>query len=277
LPAAQLINSPYDLDARYGKKRTTLWVGYKAHFTQTCDEDAPLLITHVETTHAAVNDEKALSPVHAGLAKKDLLPDQHLVDAGYVDAANLIESREGYGVDLVGPTLKNYWYQADTGYDLTHFSIDWEAQTVTCPQGRISSSWTPAQDAKGKPVIKVKFSQTDCKACPSRTSCTGTTRRTLTLQPRERMQALFAARQRESTQAFKDTYRHRAGIEGTHSQGTRTMGLRRSRYFGLPKTHLAHVAVATAINVVQLSSWLRGDAPAQTRTSPFKRVMKQAV
>ncbi len=28
LPAAQLINSPYDLDARYGKKRTTLWVGY---------------------------------------------------------------------------------------------------------------------------------------------------------------------------------------------------------------------------------------------------------
>ena len=27
LPAAELINSPYDLDARYGKKRTTLWVG----------------------------------------------------------------------------------------------------------------------------------------------------------------------------------------------------------------------------------------------------------
>jgi transposase len=37
LPAAQLINSPYDLDARYGKKRTTLWVGYKVHFSQTCE------------------------------------------------------------------------------------------------------------------------------------------------------------------------------------------------------------------------------------------------
>jgi transposase len=37
LPAAQLINSPYDLDARYGKKRSTLWVGYKVHFTQTCE------------------------------------------------------------------------------------------------------------------------------------------------------------------------------------------------------------------------------------------------
>ena len=136
LPAAQLINSPYDLDARYGKKRSTLWVGYKVHFTQTCDEDAPQLITHIETTPAPMSDEEALSRVHATLAQKDLLPEHHLVDAGYVDATNLIESRESYGVDLVGPTLKNYWYQAATGYDLTHFSIDWQAQTVTCPPGR---------------------------------------------------------------------------------------------------------------------------------------------
>lgn len=28
LPAGQMINSPYDLDARYGKKRNTMWVGY---------------------------------------------------------------------------------------------------------------------------------------------------------------------------------------------------------------------------------------------------------
>ncbi len=27
LPAAQLINSPYDLDARNGKKRATVWLG----------------------------------------------------------------------------------------------------------------------------------------------------------------------------------------------------------------------------------------------------------
>ncbi len=276
LPAAQVINSPYDLDARYGKKRTTLWVGYKVHFTQTCDEEAPQLITHVETTRAGIPDEKALTSIHTSLAERDLLPDQHLVDAGYVDATNLIESQAGYEVDLVGPTLKNYWYQADTGYDLTHFCIDWEAETVTCPQGHASSSWTPSQDAKGKPVIRVKFSQTDCKACSNRASCTSSTRRTVTLQPLERMQVLLTARSRESTQVFKDTYRHRAGIEGTHSQGVRTMGLRRSRYFGLPKTHLAHVAIATAMNIVQLTNWLSGEAPAQTRTSPFKKVMKQA-
>ncbi len=233
------------------------------------------MITHVQTTPAPLSDEGVLSALHADLNEKELLPGQHLVDSGYVTIANLVESQSGYGVDLVGPTLKTHWYQAETGYDLTHFSIDWEAEAVTCPQGRISSSWTPVQDA-GKSLIKVKFSISDCKSCPTRSSCTGTTRRSMTLHPREQMQALFTARSRESTDAFKDTYRHRAGIEGTHSQGVRSMGLRRSRYIGLRKTHLGHVAIAAAINVIQLMSWLRGEAPEQTRTSAFKQVMKQA-
>jgi hypothetical protein len=87
LPAAQLINSPYDLDARNGKKRTTFWLGYKVHFSQTCDEAAPQLITHVETTPAPFSDEGVLSAIHTDLVGKDLLPDQHLVDAGYVTIA----------------------------------------------------------------------------------------------------------------------------------------------------------------------------------------------
>jgi len=106
LPAAQLINSPYDLDARYGKKRTTLWVGYKVHFTQTCDEDAPHLVTHVETTPAPRSSEGVLSAIHTSLAEKELLPEHHLVDAGYVTIANLVQSQSGHAVDLVGPTLK---------------------------------------------------------------------------------------------------------------------------------------------------------------------------
>ena len=136
--------------------------GYKVHFTQTCDEDAPQLITTVQTTAAPLSDEGMISAIHADLAEKEMLPGQHLVDSGYVTIANLVQSQSDHEVDLIGPTLKTHWYQAETGYDLTHFCIDWQAQTVTCPQGRPSSSWTPAQDAKGKPVIKVKFSQTDC-------------------------------------------------------------------------------------------------------------------
>jgi transposase len=275
LPAAELIAFPYDPDARNGKKRSTFWTGYKVHFTQTCDEDAPQLITHVETTPAPLSDEGVVSTIHEDLAEKELLPGQHLVDSGYMTVANLVEAQSSSGVDLLGPTLKTHWYQAETGYDLTHFSIDWQAKTVTCPQGRISSSWTEVEDA-GKSLIKVKFSQSDCKVCPSQPLCTGTKRRTMTLHPKERMLALLAARKREDTEAFKDTYRHRAGIEGIHSQGVRTLGLRRSRYIGLPKTHLGHVAIAAAINILQLTSFLWGEVPEQTRVSPFKRLLQAA-
>jgi len=92
LPAAELINSPYDLDARYGKKRTTLWVGYTVHFTQTCDDDAPHLITHVETAQAPISDESALSPIHTGLAGKKLLAIRTILPMRAISRA-LISSR----------------------------------------------------------------------------------------------------------------------------------------------------------------------------------------
>src|SRR5713226_1928775 len=270
-----LLTPPMTLTRAMGRRGPHFGSDTQSILAKPVSDLTPQLITHVETTAAPLSDEGALSAIHTDLAEKELLPEQHLVDAGYVTIAHLVQSQSSYEVDLVGPTLKTHWYQAETGYDLTHFDIDWEAQTVTCPEGRPSSSWTPVQDA-GKSLIKVKFSQSDCKVCPARASCTGTTRRTLTLHPKEQMQALFAARKREGTDEFKETYRHRAGIEGTHSQGVRTMGLRRSRYIGLRKTHLGHVAIATAVNIIQLMSWLRGEAPEQTRTSAFKRVMEQA-
>ena len=56
------------------------------------------------------------------------------------------------------------------------------------------------------------------------------------------------------------------------------MGLRRSRYIGLRKTHLGHVTVAAAVDIIQLMSWLRGEGGMTTiraklghlsRFSPF--------
>lgn len=51
---ADLIVSPYDVQARFSMKREFGWVGYKVHLTETCDEDLPHLITHVETTRATI-------------------------------------------------------------------------------------------------------------------------------------------------------------------------------------------------------------------------------
>ncbi len=55
-PARRFLSSPYDVEARLGKKDTTTWVGYKVHLTETCEDDAPHLIVHVATTPAPVAD-----------------------------------------------------------------------------------------------------------------------------------------------------------------------------------------------------------------------------
>ena len=64
-------------------------------------------------------------------------------------------------------------------------------------------------------------------------------------------------------------YSARAGVEGTLSQGVRAMGLRRSRYRGLAKTRLGHVATAAAISADRAAAWVRGERPGETRTSRF--------
>lgn len=120
----------------------------KSTLRKPVSDVAPQLITHVETTRAGINDVRALPSIHASLAHKTLLPSQHLVDAGYVGADNLVESQATYELDLIGPLRQHYWWHAKTDYEIAHFFIDWEAQSVTCPHGHSSSSWTPAQDPK---------------------------------------------------------------------------------------------------------------------------------
>lgn len=280
-PPSRYIGSPYDEEAHYSKKRSTTWVGYKVHLTESCEEHLPLLITHVETTSAPVSDDAMTATIHAELDRKQLLPSEHIVDTGYVDAKLLVESQRDYQIDLVGPTRRNHQWQArePKGFDADHFLIDWEKQQATCPEGHISSSWTPAIDNRKNEVIKIKFSTTDCQVCPSQSLCTQSiryTRRTVTIRPHEQYLALKQRREQEETKEFKQVYAKRAGIEGTISQGVRVMGLRRSRYIGQQKTHLQHLATAAALNLVRSLAWFNGVPRAQTRHSTFARLYDAA-
>ncbi len=273
-PSLLMLASPYDPDVHYAKKRSTTWIGYKVHLTETCDEEQPHLITHVETTPAPVVDRDALQPTHASLAGKGLLPGKHLVDAGYVDANHLVASTRDHGVGLIGPTPKDNQWQGRTegAFTVQDFALDWDKQLATCPAGHTSQSWT-ADANQGRTVMRVRFSTTDCKACALKPRCTRAPRRLLTPRRREEHAALEAAQAREAERPFADEYRRRAGIEGTLSQGTRTMHLRRSRYVGLAKTLLQHVVTAAAINIGRISNLLAGTPRERTRKSAFTRLM----
>jgi transposase len=277
-PAARMISSPYDLDARYAKKYTTSWIGYKVHFTESCEVDAPHLITHVETTAGPVADGAVTTVIHAALQAKQLLPRLHIVDTGYLDAELLVSTPRAYGVELLGPTRLDYHWQAQAsqGFDVSSFVIDWAQRQAVCPTGQRSSSWSPVLDGRHNAVIKIKFPQRACQACPSHLTCTRATRRTITVRPHAQYLSLQAARKREQTAAYQAEYAKRAGIEGTISQAVRACGVRRARYMGAVKTRLQHTLTAAAINFLRIGHWLAGDRPTQTRLSPFVALMKQA-
>lgn len=282
-PASQFISSPYDLDAHYARKHTTQWVGYKVHITETCDDELPHLITHVETTPGPAPDGATTPAIHKALQHRGLLPRIHIVDTGFLDASLLVESQEEYGVDLLGPMRADYHWQAHEakGFAAGDFAIEWRLEQATCPAGNKSISWSEAIDNRKNGVVKIKFSSKDCRRCEYLLQCTRSQkrspRRTLTVRREAQHQALQAARQRELSEAFDKEYDRRAGIEGTISRGVRTSRLRRTPYIGMKRTHLGHVLTGVGLNFLRLSEWFMEIPSAKTRHTPFEKLMVVAL
>lgn len=275
-PGEGILTSPYDPDARLSKKRGSEWVGYKVHLTETCDEDTPHLITHVETTLATTSDNAVIVPIHEELQRKQCLPAQHLVDSGYGSSFDLLMCQRDYDVDLFGPTRKPVSWQANVeeAYDLSTFVIDFEVRTATCPQGYTTDRWYDRIDRRGKPITQVQFPKAVCQACPARERCTRSRSagRLLGFMREDEFKALQAARQREQTDEFKEAYKKRAGVEGTISQAVGVLGMRHTRYRGLDKVHLQHLMTAAAMNLMRVIDWLSGKERATTRESAFARL-----
>jgi transposase len=275
-PGAQRLHSPYDPEMRYSAKRERGWVGYKTQLTETSGEEDVHLITQVSTTLATESDMHALDKIHRTLEQKGLLPAEHLVDAGYVDAESLVSSRRDFDVSLCSPVREKVSWQAKAGqgFDLASFQIDWEKQIAICPHGQTSAEWRNRQQGDRKPVIQVRFPLAVCRACSVRSQCTKATTggRAIAFLPREQHEALQRVRQEQNSQAFWEKYAQRCGIEGTISQAVRGYELRFARYIGLAKTNLQMTATAAAINLHRLFDWWQHRPRAQTRFSAFAKL-----
>jgi transposase len=285
-PGRDRLVSPYDTDARYGEKRGTGWLGYKDHLAETVSDPAdddpatgrpavPNLITDVQTTHAAVPDAVMTGQILDCLDDARLLPGELFADSGYMSADHLITARQR-DVTLTGPLLADVSPQARAGgYTQDAFTIDWDRQQVTCPQGTLSRKWTPSRNRSGADTIIVQFPPAACRACPVRDACTRSLRngRQLGLRPRQTHEAITAARAAQDTQDWQRRYAARAGVEGLMRQATHVTGMRRARYLGLDRTCLQSFASATAINAIRLGDWLDDTPIGRTRTTHLQRLV----
>lgn len=274
MPAvAELLASPYDVDARWSTKRGMEWVGYKVHLTETCEPDQPHLITEVTTTPATTPDDNMLAPIHEKLAARELLPAEHLVDKGYTSADVLVAAQADYGVKIVGPVAADPSWQARTSptFAKAQFAVDWERRVVTCPVGKESHSWLPNSYPDNGVVWQARFAKADCTPCAHRAQCTQAKvePRLIGLQHRAQEEALQQRRAEQGTPEFRVAYAARAGVEGTHSQSIRRCDLRQARYVGLVKTQLQQILTAVALNLIRIAEWLAEVPLAKTRVSAF--------
>lgn len=213
-PSTVRLESPYDTEAHYGIKGSLSWVGYKTHVTETCDEDSPHLLIHVDTTEPAVADLVRVTSIHETLKQRDLLPSEHFVDNNYVTSKLLVDSKKNYGVALVGPIKA---HRETKGFGVDRFEIDWQRERVTCPTGKQSIRWRSEVPKSGRERITVRFAPTVCRACSLNKQCAKNTERvgrTLALLPREQFEAREEVKQKQNTPEWLSNYQIRTGSEG---------------------------------------------------------------
>jgi transposase len=142
---------------------------------------------------------------------------------------------------------------------------------ASCPMGQQRISWLPHTYPKNGMTWEVRFARKDCTPCPHRAQGPRAKKepRIVGLQAREPYEARQEARQPQTTEAVRQQYAPRAGIESTHAQGIRRCGLRQARDVGRATPHVRPLATAAALNLVRLGEWLTGTPRAKTRGSPF--------
>ncbi|MGT2532743.1 hypothetical protein ACU4GG_41050 [Streptomyces nojiriensis] len=107
-PSSRAVVSPYDTSARYVRHGHIIsWKGFAAHLTETCAPDGPNVITDVATTAATAHDSQVLPGIHTRLARRGLLPAEHLVDGGYTSVPHLEQAAREHQVTVTGPLPAN--------------------------------------------------------------------------------------------------------------------------------------------------------------------------
>jgi transposase len=246
----EIIVSPHETEARWSRKRSTEWEGYKMHITETVErEDGVTFITDVATTTANTGDSEVVDEIQERLQERDLLPDDQYVDQGYVSGPNLAHSHDR-GVNLMGPAPLDVGHKPE-GYRQADFTLNFIDKTATCPEGNQAVKWFDWPQEDGYVGAKISFGA-HCATCPARALCApGQKGRTLEVSPY--LPFLQARREEQQTEAFHEQMKQRAAIEGTISSTVRKHGARRTRYRGQAKTRLQHLFSGAAVNLKRLT------------------------
>jgi hypothetical protein len=240
--ARDRVISTVDTQARHGhKSRNRRFDGYKAHLSVDPDSE---LIDEVAASPANAPDRDAAGELLGEHARSDTKPEV-VGDSAYGDAATRASlEAQGFTVTAKCPPARN----AKGRFPKDRFTVDLDAQTVTCPAGQ-TAVIVPAAQGGGRASFRPW-----CATCPLRSACTASRRgRTIAIHPHEAVLQRARAAQRDP--AWQQRYKtDRPIVERKVSHFTRrAWGGRRARARGLARITTDLATRAGALNWARLA------------------------
>lgn len=240
------LQNPSDPEAGYDAHKGK---GYQVQLLETYSEtkEQLSLITEVKVESATIHDVHALVPAIESAAARGLKPTQVLADSAYGSDDNLERAQE-LGVEVIAPAMGAY--RSDR-LPLSQFAFSDSGAVVRCPQGQ-----EPERVRRKQDHYRVAFALTPCAACPVQDQCpTKPGKKYRYLRYDHKVFRLAQRRQVEQTEAFKQRYRFRAGIEGAFSAWDRRTGVKHLRVRGGPAVRFAVTLKAAAMNILRATAF----------------------
>jgi Transposase DDE domain len=228
-PCDALLNSS-DPDATYDGHKGP---GYQVQIAETynCENDIQLITSAIAQT-AVESDTTAFGKVMEDMKGSELSPKELLADTVYCSDDNVQLAQE-HGVELIGPTPKSGTTKSQDNdkLNIDDFDIDEKTEEVLCcPAGhKPLSSVNSKRSGKTKTVMP----KSACSECDFLAECPIKKKGDEYILKHTARQRRNARRRREeNTEAFRQQYRMRSGIESTHSGLKRRTGLGHLRVRG---------------------------------------------
>lgn len=266
--APERVISTVDPEMRHGRKTTSVKTdGYKCHLmSQNVESGEARLITSVVVTPANVGDGDVTAALVqertelTGVAPKQVMGDT-AYGAGSVQDAVAQVSPDTQVVAPVPPSSNRKGLFAKTD-----FTIDTEAQTVTCPAGHTVSYEPKGNRTNVKPERVVKMNEEYCKDCPLRTQCVGG-KGPRTIRVRADEATIQERRKEQEAPEWQAHYCERSRVEHVNAEMA-GHGAREGRYFGKRKTEFQIRLCAAAHNIVEIE---KVQPTEQEQTAPRKK------
>jgi transposase len=243
--APDRIVSLTDLEMRHGRKSAAQ--RFDGRKWQVAEEPGSELLLAVEPIPANVGDGRDLLLVIEHVeAQAEVTVARVIADGAYGTGDNRADCA-ARGTDLVSPLA----VLPNPEVAKTAFAIDLIADTVTCPHGQTTNTFTVTKDDKGRPVKTFFFDRKICETCPLFERCvhSKTQGRSIVLNYHEGL--LQAARQRQRTAEFKELYHQRPAVERKIAELSEH-GAKQARYLSRLKNLLQAQWTGAVINLKRL-------------------------